>query len=44
MGNVVSALFGAVDPKHVADNLTLAYIPNTSKENMGQLFGEKHVV
>jgi len=44
MGNVVSALFGAVDPQHVEDNLTLAYIPNTSKENMSRFFGEKHAI
>lgn len=44
MGSVVSALFGAVNPKHVEDNLMLAYIPNTSRENITQFFGEKHVV
>lgn len=44
MGNVVSALFGAVDPKHVEDNLLLAYIPNATKENMVQLFREKHAI
>lgn len=43
-GNVVSALFGAVDPKHVEDNLLLAYVPNATKKNMSQLFGEKHAV
>jgi len=43
-GNVVSALFGAVDPKHVEDNLLLAYIPNPKKENISKLFGDKYVV
>ncbi len=44
MGNVVSALFGAVDPLHVEDNLLLAYAPNTSKEAIDGLFGVKHAV
>ncbi len=44
MGHVVSALFGAVDPQHVEDNLTLAYIPNTKAENLTQLFGAKNAV
>jgi len=43
-GNVVSALFGAVDPKHVEDNLLLAYIPNPKKENISKVFGDKNVV
>lgn len=43
-GNVVSALFGAVDPKHVEDNLLLAYVPNVKNENIEQLFGKKHAV
>ncbi len=44
MGNVVSALFGAVNPRHVEDNLMLAYIPNTPQQNLTQLFGGKNVV
>lgn len=44
MGNVVSALFGAVDPQHVEDNLLLAYVPNATKEGMEQVFGVKHAV
>ncbi len=44
MGHVVSSLFGAVDPKHVEDNLTLAYIPNTKPENMAELFKGNHAV
>jgi len=39
MGSVVSALFGAVDPKHVEDNLLLSYVPNTPLENMKKIFG-----
>jgi len=41
MGSVVSSLFGAVDPKHVEDNLLLSYVPNTSTENMKKIFGNK---
>jgi len=44
MGQVVSALFGAVNPKHVEDNLMLAYIPNTSLENMEKFFGAKNAL
>jgi len=43
-GQVVSALFGAVNPRHVEDNLLLAYIANPPRENMDRLFGMKHVV
>jgi len=39
MGNVVSALFGAVNPKHVEDNLLLSYLPNTPIDNMKKIFG-----
>ena len=42
--NVVSALFGAVDPRHVEDNLLLAYVPNARPENVSKLFGEKDAV
>jgi aryl-alcohol dehydrogenase-like predicted oxidoreductase len=41
---VVSALFGAVDPQHVEDNLILAYLPNAKSEKVGQLFGGAHAV
>jgi aryl-alcohol dehydrogenase-like predicted oxidoreductase len=44
MGNVVSALFGAVDPAHTEDNLLLAYVPNASKEGMDRVFGIKDAV
>ena len=38
-GNVVSALFGAVDPQHVEDNLMVAYLPNPEPAKMQKLFG-----
>ena len=43
-GSVVSALFGAVDPLHVEDNLTLAYLPSSSNEKIKTLLGEPHAV
>jgi len=43
-GNIISALFGAVDPKHVEDNLLLAYVPATKPENIEQIFGKKYAV
>lgn len=42
--NVVSSLFGAVNPQHVEDNLLLAYLPNPSKEKLLELFGERIAV
>ncbi|MFT5661134.1 MAG: aryl-alcohol dehydrogenase-like predicted oxidoreductase [Sulfurimonas sp.] len=39
-GGVVSALFGAVDPNHVEENLTLAYLPSASKNNMDAVIGK----
>jgi len=44
MGNVVSALFGAVDPQHVEDNLLLAYVPNASAQAMSEVFGKTNAV
>ncbi|KIM11622.1 MAG: aldo/keto reductase [Sulfuricurvum sp. PC08-66] len=38
-GNVVSALFGAVDTQHVEDNLLVAYLPNPTREAYQSLFG-----
>ena len=38
-GNVLSALFGAVDPQHVEDNLTLAYLPRAENEQIKTLLG-----
>ncbi len=37
-GNVLTALFGAVDPLHVEDNLLLSYVPNASQEKIEMLF------
>jgi len=37
-GTVMSALFGAVDPAHVEDNLLLAYLPAASSESVEMLF------
>jgi aryl-alcohol dehydrogenase-like predicted oxidoreductase len=37
-GNTVSALVGAVDPLHVEENLTLAYLPRADKERVKTLF------
>ena len=36
---VLSALFGAVDPQHVEDNLLLAYLPGARNEALGALAG-----
>jgi hypothetical protein len=44
MGHVVSALFGTVDPQHVEDNLTLAYLPNSKHEDVEKLFGSADAV
>ncbi len=43
-GNVISALFGAVDPHHVEDNLLLSYLPNAKPENIQALFRASHAV
>jgi aryl-alcohol dehydrogenase-like predicted oxidoreductase len=43
-GVMVSALFGAVDPRHVEDNLMLAYVPGAKPENVAQLFGHADAV
>ncbi len=44
-GNVVSALFGAVDPQHVEDNLMLAYLPGVAPEKLSELFeGDAHAL
>lgn len=40
-GTVMSALFGAVDPRHVEENLMLAYLPGAEPENVAKLFGAK---
>lgn len=38
-GNVLSALFGAVDTQHVKDNILLAYLPSPKNESIKGLFG-----
>jgi len=43
-GNALSALFGAVDPQHVEDNLTLAYLPSAKNENIKELLGNTHAL
>jgi aryl-alcohol dehydrogenase-like predicted oxidoreductase len=43
-GNTTSALFGAVHPEHVEQNLTLAFLPGVGAEKLNQLIREKHVV
>ncbi|MBU0631467.1 aldo/keto reductase [bacterium] len=43
-GNVVSALFGAVDPKHVEDNLTLAYLPSVGNDKINTLLGANNAI
>jgi aryl-alcohol dehydrogenase-like predicted oxidoreductase len=43
-GGMVSALFGAVDPQHVEDNLILAYLPNSRNEKLAELFGSAYAV
>jgi aryl-alcohol dehydrogenase-like predicted oxidoreductase len=43
-GNTTSALFGAVTPEHIEENLTLAYLPGVSVEKMNKIMRENHVV
>ena len=43
-GGVLSALFGAVDPHHVEDNLLLSYLPQVSPEVLSTLVKGKHAV
>lgn len=43
-GNVVSALFGAVDPQHIEDNLTLAYLPSAKSESMNSVAGSANAL
>lgn len=38
---VVSALFGAVDPTHVENNIALAFAPKASVQSLGTLFENK---
>ena len=43
-GTMISALFGAVDPRHVEDNLMLAYLPAAAPEKVAALFGGDHAL
>ena len=43
-GGAISALFGAVDPTHVEENLTLAYLPSASKESMNRVAGNTNAL
>ena len=43
-GNVLSGLFGSIDPKHIKENLMLAYIDEAKPEQIGTLFGVKNAV
>lgn len=43
-GGIMSALFGAVDPQHVEDNLTLAFLPAAKYEQLQSLFGGSHAL
>lgn len=42
-GNVLSALFGAVDTQHVEDNILLAYVPSANHAKLNSLFEVKNV-
>ncbi len=43
-GNVLCALFGAVDPLHVEDNLLLSFCPSVSSKRIASLFGSSNAV
>lgn len=43
-GGVMSALFGAVDPKHVEDNLLLAFVPGMPHERLQTIVKGNHAV
>jgi aryl-alcohol dehydrogenase-like predicted oxidoreductase len=38
-GNILSALFGAVNPQHVEENLMLAYVASSKHDDVKSLFG-----
>lgn len=38
-GNILSALFGAVNPTHVEENLMLAYVASSKQDDVKRLFG-----
>lgn len=43
-GGVMSALFGAVDPQHVEDNLMLAFLPQVAPEALGAIVKGEHAL
>jgi hypothetical protein len=43
-GNVLSALFGSIEPKHIQDNLMLAYLKEAKPSQIERLFGAKNAV
>jgi aryl-alcohol dehydrogenase-like predicted oxidoreductase len=43
-GGVTTALFGAVDPRHVEDNLLLAYLPQVTQETLQKLVKGEHAL
>jgi aryl-alcohol dehydrogenase-like predicted oxidoreductase len=43
-GGAISALFGAVNPNHVEENLTVAYLPGATKESMNELTRSSHAL
>lgn len=42
--NVLSALFGSIEPQHIKDNLLLAYLPNTKPDALQSLFGAEYAL
>lgn len=43
-GNVLSALFGSIEPQHVKENLMLAYLNEAKPDQVQRLFGVKDAV
>ncbi|MHC3994707.1 aldo/keto reductase [Thiomicrolovo sp. ZZH C-3] len=43
-GGILSALFGAVDPQHVEDNLLLAYVPQLPQETVQRVVKGEYAV
>lgn len=43
-GGVLSALFGAVDPNHVEDNLLLSYLPQIGNDALEMIVGGEYAV
>jgi aryl-alcohol dehydrogenase-like predicted oxidoreductase len=43
-GNVLSGLFGSIDPQHIKENLMLAYIDEAKPQQIQSLFGAEHAV